>query len=52
MVGAGTLSRGDVSLLIRYLAKGGAIGPGDAMLIEVLGRLVAALATGRAASRR
>lgn len=46
MVGKGTLSRGDVSLLIRYLAKGGTIGTNDTMLIEVLARLVKALAAG------
>lgn len=44
MVGQGVLGRTDVSLLIRFLAKGGAVAAGDSMLIEVLGRLVRALA--------
>lgn len=44
MVGQGKLSRGDVSLLIRFLAKGLAVGASDSMLIEVLTRLVVALA--------
>jgi len=43
MVGQGILGRTDVSLLIRFLAKGGAVQAGDTMLIEVLGRLVHAL---------
>jgi hypothetical protein len=43
MVGQGILGRTDVSLLIRCLAKGGAVQAGDTMLVEVLGRLVHAL---------
>lgn len=43
-VGLGVLSRTDVSLLIRCLAKGGTVHSGDSMLIEVLERLLRALA--------
>lgn len=44
MVGQGILGRTDVSLLIRFLAKGSVVHAGDTMLIELLGRLVRALA--------
>lgn len=43
-VGRGVLGRTDVSLLIRCLAKGGTVHSGDTMLIEVLERLLRALA--------
>ena len=42
-VGQGILGRTDVNLLIRFLAKGGAVQSGDTMLIEVLDKLVHAL---------